>query len=110
MSDIGLKPSGWRILIKPVAVSDKSKGGVYIPDEVQDVAKLSSVVGQVVGMGSEAYRDPNKFTSAWVGDGDWVVIAKYGGAKFKVNGDEYRLINDDEILAVVDDPKTITPF
>jgi|TARA_R110000787_G_scaffold37078_1_gene94406 chaperonin GroES len=108
--DIGLRPAGWRILIKPVSVSNKSKGGVIIPDEIQDIAKLSSVIGQVISVGAEAYRDPNKFTAAWVGDGDWVVIAKFSGAKFKINGEEYRLVNDDEILAIVEDPKTITPY
>jgi chaperonin GroES len=107
---IPLRPAGWRILIKPNEVSEKSKGGVYIPDDLQDIAKLSNVVGQVIAVGSEAYRDPKKFTSAWVEEGQWVVISKFGGAKFKHNGEEYRLINDDEVLAIVDDPTMITAF
>ena len=107
---LGIKPAGWRMLIKPVEVSEKSKGGIILTEQVKDITMLTSVVGQVVAKGGECYNDKSKFTHTWAEVGDWVMIGKYGGSKFNYQGDEYRLINDDEVLAIVDDPKSFSPF
>ena len=107
---LGIKPAGWRMLIKPVKVEEKSKGGIILTEKVKDLTQLTSVVGQVVAVGGEVYQDKTKFSHSWAKEGDWVMIGKYGGSKFNYQDEEYRLINDDEVLAIVDDPKSFSPF
>ena len=110
MTQEGFKPSGWRILIEPIDLPAVSKGGILFAPVTQELAKLAAVVAKVIALGCEAYQDTSKFTTGepWCKEGDWVLIARYGGAKFYYEGKEYRLINDDEILGVVDDPTSVT--
>ena len=59
-------------------------------------------------MGSDAYADKNKFPNGpWCKKGDWVVFAKYAGSRVKIEGGEIRILNDDEILAKLKDPKDV---
>ena len=63
----------------------------------------------VLKVGPDAYKDTNKFpTGAWCEAGDFVIVRAYAGTRFKIYGKEFRLINDDQIEAVVDDPRGIT--
>lgn len=101
-------PSGWRVLVLPYAGKKTTDGGIYIPEAVQEQNSRTTVVGYVVALGSEAYADKAKFSSGpWCKKGDWIVFGRYAGARFKIDGGELRLLNDDEVLAVLSDPDAI---
>jgi len=58
--------------------------------------------------GELCYKDQEKFPNgAWCKQGDWVIFARYSGSRFKIEGGEVRILNDDEILAVISDPDDI---
>ena len=100
-------PTGWRILIMPFTPPKVTKGGVEIPDEVHERERLAINVGLVMEVGPLAYKDASKFGDSpqpWRKKKDWVLFGKYAGSRFKIDGGELRLLNDDEILAVVEDP------
>ena len=103
------EPSGWRILILPYRGKGKTEGGVYLPDQHVDREALATVCGYVVKVGPLAYKDPDKFgdTSPWCKEGDWVIFGRYAGSRFKIDGGEVRLLNDDEILATINNPEDI---
>tara|TARA_R100001594_G_scaffold56020_1_gene89755 strand:- start:6988 stop:7356 length:369 start_codon:yes stop_codon:yes gene_type:complete len=99
-------PTGWRILIMPYIPPKVSRGGIEIPDEVHERERLAINVGLVMAVGPLAYKDLEKFggQEAWCKEKDWVLFGKYAGSRFKIDGGELRLLNDDEILAVIEDP------
>ncbi len=100
------EPKGYRILIAIPEVSQKTQGGVYIPDERRNAEETASLVGYVLKVGSEAYADASRFpTGPWCKEGDFVIFRSYSGTRFKVHGKEFRLINDDTVEAVVEDPR-----
>jgi co-chaperonin GroES (HSP10) len=99
-------PKGYRILIAIPEVSQKTEGGVYIPDQLRNAEETASLVGYVLKVGSEAYADNARFpTGPWCKEGDFVIFRSYSGTRFKVHGKEFRLINDDTVEAVVEDPR-----
>jgi co-chaperonin GroES (HSP10) len=103
-------PCGWRILILPYKGTGKTKKGVHLPDEVQERESIATVCGYVLKIGPLAYKDPNKFgpmTVPWCMEGDWVIFGRYAGSRFKIEGGEVRLLNDDEILARIKNPDDI---
>jgi chaperonin GroES len=100
------EPSGYRLLIAVPEVEEKTEGGVYIPDKIKDAENTASILGFVVKAGPDAYADEDKFpTGPWCKEGDFVVFRSYSGTRFKLRGKEFRLINDDTVEAVVDDPR-----
>ena len=101
------RPTGYRILILPFTISRK-QGGIILTKQTVEKERLSTVVGHVVALGPDAYADTIKFPEGpWCKKGDWVVFGRYAGARFQIEGGDMRLLNDDEILAVVDDPEAI---
>jgi co-chaperonin GroES (HSP10) len=67
------------------------------------------MVGVVVDMGDQAYNDKERFPSGpWCKEGDFVMFRANTGTRFKVGNEEYRLMNDDSIEAVIDDPSKLT--
>jgi len=100
------EPKGYRLLISPVEVDEKTEGGVYMPDSLRDAEGIASIIGFVVSLGPDAYKDEKKFpTGAWCKKGDFVIFRSYSGTRFKIHSQEFRLINDDTVEAVVDDPR-----
>lgn len=100
------KPVGYKLLIATVEVSEKTKGGVFIPDQLKQAEQTASIIGFVLAVGAEAYSDTSKFPDGpWCKEGDFVIFRAYSGTRFKVLGREFRLINDDTVEAVVDDPR-----
>ena len=96
------KPKGYKLLISPVEVEEKTEGGVYMPDQLRDAEGIASIIGWVVSMGPDAYKDEDKFPSgAWCKVGDFVIFRSYSGTRFKIGTQEFRLINDDTVEAVV---------
>jgi co-chaperonin GroES (HSP10) len=102
------KPTGWRIAVLPYRGTDKSKGGIVMPEEYKKKTQLGTVCGYVLAVGDLAYMDPVKFpTGAWCKKGDWVIFARYAGARLEIDGGELRILNDDEIVGLVNDPEDI---
>jgi co-chaperonin GroES (HSP10) len=102
------KPTGWRIAILPYRGAKKSKGGIALAEETQKRTQLSTVIGYVLKVGDLAYADMDKFpTGPWCKEGDWVVFGRYAGARITIDGGEIRILNDDEIVGIVNDPEDI---
>jgi chaperonin GroES len=100
-------PTGYRILVMPYRGRVKTEGGIFLPDETRDRAALASVVCYVLKIGPDAYSDKDKFSKPYCKTGDWVLIGRYAGSRFRIEGAELRLLNDDEILASILDPDDI---
>lgn len=100
------EPSGYHLLIAIPEIKEKTEGGVYLPDNLKDLEKTASVLGFVLKLGPDAYKDENKFpTGPWCKVGDFVIFRSYSGTRFKLRGKEFRIINDDTVEAVIDDPR-----
>lgn len=100
------EPKGYKLLIALPKVNEKTDGGVFLPTERRDAESTASIIGFVISMGPDAYNDAKKFpTGPWCKEGDFVMFRSYSGTRFKVSGEEFRLINDDTVEAVVDDPR-----
>ena len=104
-------PTGWRILVLPYRGKGKTDGGIYLPDAVVQEQTVSTQVGYVLKVGDLAYLDTEKFpTGPWCEQGDWVMFARYSGSRFKIDGGEVRILNDDEVLAKISEPEDILHF
>jgi chaperonin GroES len=93
-----LKPLGDRVLVEPLEEKEQSKGGIIIPDS----AKEKPTEGKVVALGTGKTDDNGKKVAFEVKVGDRVLVSKYGGTEVKLDGREYKLLNSDDILAIVD--------
>lgn len=101
-------PTGWRVMILPYRGKNQTAGGVLLPDQVVDSSQLATVVGYVLKMGPLCYKDSAKFPDGpWCKEGDWVIFARYAGSRFRIDGGEVRILNDDEIIATILDPDDI---
>lgn len=101
------QPSGYRLLIAIRKKEDKI-GSIVIPQQFRDREESASIYGCVIEMGPLAYSDPDKFPSGpWCEVGDWVIFRAYSGTRLKIGDQEFRLINDDTVEAVVEDPTII---
>lgn len=104
-------PTGWRILVLPYRGKGKTDGGIYLPDAVVQEQTVSTQVGYVLKVGELAYKDAEKFPMGpWCDQGDWVMFARYSGSRFKIDGGEVRILNDDEVLAKIQEPEDILHF
>tara|TARA_R100000951_G_scaffold90501_1_gene78796 strand:- start:593 stop:1039 length:447 start_codon:yes stop_codon:yes gene_type:complete len=104
-------PTGWRILVLPYRGKGKTDGGIYLPDAVVQEQTVSTQVGYVLKVGDLAYKDAEKFpTGPWCDQGDWVMFARYSGSRFKIDGGEVRILNDDEVLAKIKEPEDVLHF
>ena len=102
------RPTGYRVLILPFKPSSTTKGGIMLAKQTMEKEQLATIVGLVVSLGPDAYADTDKFSDGpWCKEGDWVIFGRYAGARFRIEGGDMRLLNDDEILAVIDNPEEI---
>ena len=104
------QPTGWRVLVMPYQGKVKTKSGLYIPDEVRERESVATVVAYVLKLGPLAYKDPEKFgenAQPWCREGQWVCIGRYSGSRFKIDGGEVRIINDDEVIATLLEPDDV---
>lgn len=104
------RPTGWRILcMVPPAAETFDGSSIVKADTVMRNEELTTTVLWVVAMGPECYTDTEKFPSGpWCAVGDFILTRAYAGTRFKVFGREFRLLNDDQVDAVVEDPRGIT--
>tara|TARA_R100000664_G_scaffold10645_1_gene17549 strand:- start:1445 stop:1885 length:441 start_codon:yes stop_codon:yes gene_type:complete len=101
-------PTGYRILVLPYAGPKKTKGGIILADTTQETIQMTTVCGLVLKMGNLCYRDKEKFPlGAWCKTSDWVIFSRYAGSRFKIEGGEVRVLNDDEIISTIKNPRDI---
>jgi|TARA_R110002111_G_scaffold4067_1_gene23415 chaperonin GroES len=101
-------PTGWRLLILPFKMKDKTKGGIIMNDTTLEKQQVGSQCGNVLAVGPEAYKGKRFENSGpWCKKGDWVMFARYAGSRIKIQGGEIRLLNDDEVLATIENPEDI---
>lgn len=104
LSVVPLKPAGYKILVKMYRAAEKSRGGLFIPQTTQADETVASMLCEVVELGPLCYKDPDKYyTGPWCKAGDIIIMKTYAGVRLQVGDDEYRLINDDSVDAVVTD-------
>ena len=102
-------PVGYRILCAIPEIEEKTAGGIIKTDREQEVEGLLATVLFVLKMGPDCYKDRVKFPEgAWCKEGDFIVVRPHAGTKLKIHGRTFRLINDDTVEAVVDDPRGIS--
>ncbi len=108
MSKTGLRPIGFKVIIKPEEVDEKTVGGIIIPEAVKEQEKHAVTKGVLIEVADQAFTyaeiaEPNKPKV-----GDTVYYSRYAGTSIKGNdGQEYRLCNDEDITAVVIQSKKI---
>ena len=103
------KPQGYKILIGVPEVRDKTEGGVFMPDGLRSAEETASMIGFVMSLAPDCYADKDKFPNGpFCKEGDFVIFRSYSGTRFKIHNKEFRLINDDTVEAVVDDPRGYT--
>jgi co-chaperonin GroES (HSP10) len=126
LTSVPVLPSGWRILVEPVAVPQESDGGILYSETTQELAKHLRHFGQVLAVGQGAYQDKRFEVSGtitpWCKVGDWVTYGRNAGQDIAVNVPgkllqnglkepdavlPLKILNDDDILAVITDPKAI---
>ena len=104
-------PTGSRLLILPYRGKGRTEGGILLPDSLVERESVATVCGYVLRVGPLAYADKKKFPSgAWCGEKDWIIFGRYAGARFKIDGGEVRVLNDDEVIAVIQDPEDILHY
>ena len=100
------RPTGWRILVLPYKRKEKTKGGIILTDQSLEESQVASSIGLVLKVGPDAYKDKDRFPNgAWCKEKDWIIFGKYAGSRIKIEDVEVRLMNDDEVLGVIDDPE-----
>jgi co-chaperonin GroES (HSP10) len=103
-------PKGYKILCALIEATDTYENSNLIKaKETIKVEEQTSPVLFVLKMGDLAYKDETKFPSgAWCKEGDFVLTRPYSGTRIMIYGKEFRVINDDQVEAVVEDPRGIT--
>jgi co-chaperonin GroES (HSP10) len=103
------EPSGYRILCGVPEIEEKTAGGLFKADITMQHEELTTPVLFVLKVGPDAYKDEKRFPSgAWCKEGDFILTRPMAGSRVKIHGREFRLINDDSVEAVVEDPRGIS--
>ena len=101
-------PTGYRILIGLPEIEEKTEGGIIKAQSTISVEETASVVGFVLAMGPDCYKDEKRFpTGPWCKEGDFIIMRAYSGTRISIHGKEFRIINDDTPEAVIDDPRGV---
>ncbi len=99
---------GYHILVRPVSVKSKTKGGLLLPDSVKDDVAYLTTVGKVLSIGDLAYKDKDKFPNGkWCDVGDYVCYARHAGQKLYYKGVRLLLLFDDQVMMKVDEPTNL---
>lgn len=102
------KPSGYRILCAIPDIEKEYESGLIKADETIHIEEVLTTVLFVVELGPDCYKDPSRFpTGPWCKKGDFILIRPNSGTRLLIHGSEFRIINDDSVEAVVDDPRGI---
>jgi chaperonin GroES len=100
-NESGINPVGWRILIKPKEIMEKSAGGIILATEsTKEREQMANTTGVVIAMGDQCYQDES---TPWCVVGDKVIFAKYAGLLYTGgDGEKYRIVNDKDIVGTLD--------
>ena len=104
MNDTGLNPQGWRVLVQPIEIEEKTKGGIIVATgEAADRERLANTTGTVIAIGADC--------NGWCKPGDRIVFGKYSGLMYVgKDGKKYRIINDEDVVATLDaDVEVVDP-
>ena len=102
------EPKGYKLLIALPEVEEATEGGIIKSAQSQHEEAIATIVGWVMSMGPDAYVNYNRFPNGpYCEVGDWVVFRAFSGTRIKIHGKEFRLINDDTVEAVVEDPRGV---
>jgi co-chaperonin GroES (HSP10) len=103
-------PSGYRILCAIPEAEDTFEGSALVkPDDLVKRDEVLTTVLFVVKLGSDCYKDPVRFPNGpWCKEGDFILVRPNAGTRVVIHGREFRIINDDSVEAVVQDPRGIT--
>lgn len=102
------EPKGYKLLIALPEIEEKTEGGIIKSAQAQHEESISTIVGWVMSMGPDAYANFSRFPSGpYCQVGDWVLFRAFSGTRIKIHGKEFRLINDDTVEAVVEDPRGV---
>lgn len=101
---------GYHVLVQPVHVKEKTKGGIIIPEKTQEDISYLTTVGKVLKLGALAYQDKEKFPlGKWCSEGDYVSYGKFNGQKMVYKGVKLLLLFDDQIIMKVQSPEVLDP-
>jgi co-chaperonin GroES (HSP10) len=102
------KPSGYRILCAIPEQEKEFESGIAKADETMRIEETLTTVLFVVDLGPDCYLDKSRFPNGpWCKKGDFILVKPYAGSRLVIHGREFRIINDDTVEAVVDDPRGI---
>lgn len=103
------QPSGYHILVAIPEIENKYDSGIIKADSTMHYEEVLSTVFFVVKMGPDCYKDASRFPSGpWCKEGDFILARPNSGTRLKIHGREFRLINDDSVEGIVDDPRGIS--
>jgi co-chaperonin GroES (HSP10) len=103
------EPSGYRILVAIPEVEKEYESGILKADTTMHYEEVLSTVFFVIKMGPDCYKDPNRFPNGpWCKVGDFILARPNSGTRLKIHGREFRIINDDSVEGIVQDPRGIT--
>jgi chaperonin GroES len=97
MKEIGVRPLHDRILVKRTAEEEKTAGGLYIPD----TAKEKPQKGEIVAAGKGRVTEDGKILPLEVKAGDQILFSKYAGTELKLNGQEYLMMREEDVLGII---------
>jgi co-chaperonin GroES (HSP10) len=102
------KPSGYRILCAIPEVEKEYESGIVKADLTLQNEEVLTTVLFVVELGPDCYQDKTRFPNGpWCKQGDFILVRPHSGSRLVIHGREFRIINDDSVEAVVDDPRGI---
>lgn len=103
------EPRGYKILVCIPEIEEAYESGILKADQVVRFEELLTNVLFVVKLGPDCYADKDRFpTGPWCKEGDFILVRANTGTRLKIHGREFRLINDDSVEAVVEDPRGIS--
>lgn len=103
------EPKGYRLLCMVPKVESEYESGIIMAEETRRTEEQTTTVLFVAKMGDMAYKDTTRFpTGPWCKEGDFVLVRPYSGTRIKLYGTEWRIINDDTVEAVVEDPRGLS--
>ena len=101
---------GFHVLVRPVSVKEKTKGGILLPNSTKEDMSYLTTVGKVIKLGNLAYNDIDKFPKGpWCKEGDYICYAKHAGQKIQYKEVKMILLYDDQVIMKVQDPKYLDP-
>ena len=101
-------PTGYHILVALPDIEEKYENGLIKADQTRHFEEVLATVFFVVKLGPDCYKDEKRFPNGpWCKEGDFILARPNSGTRLKIHGKEFRLINEDTVEAVVQDPRGI---